>query len=152
MEAAVTILTGVLVALATAFFTSRFYVHQATTDLRHEYQRRFNEKKWNVYTGFASTVRDVLVSTKAGRLDRDQPKQIARLYDFISELWLVGSDNVVRAVLIWRQTSDPKDVLVKLADILIEMRKDLGDTGTKIEPRDLLGTFVNDIDSVFPKQ
>jgi hypothetical protein len=155
METALTIVTGVLVALATAFFTSRFYVHQATTDLRNEYQRRFNEKKWDAYTGFAITVKDVLVSSKAGRLDRDQPKHITRLYEFMSELWLVGSDDVVKAVLGWRQTSqgaDPgKESLVKLAAILIAMRKDLGDTSTKIEPRDLLGTFINDVDTVFPK-
>ena len=150
-----TILTGVVVALATAFFTSRFYVHQAKTDLRHEYQRRFNEKKWETYTGFAATLKSVVVSTKAGRLDRDQHKQIARLLDFVSELWLVGSDDVVAAVLAWRQTAASEnpgaESLLLLGDILIAMRRDLGDTTTKIEARQILATFINDVDTTFPK-
>jgi hypothetical protein len=156
MDAILTIVGGLLVALATAFFTSRFYVHQATTDLRNEYQRRFNEKKWNAYTAFASTVKDVLVSTKAGRGQRDQSKQAGQLMDFMSELWLVGSDDVIYAVLAWRQSTDRdptgKLSLEKLAEMLIAMRKDLGDTSTKIVPRDLLGTFINDIDSAFPTE
>ncbi len=155
MNTLLTVLTGVIVALATAFFTSRFYVLQAKTDLRHEYQRRFNEKKWDTYTGFAATLKSVLVSTKAGRLDRDQPKQIGRLLDFVSELWLVGSDDVVAAVLAWRQTAAGDTLggesLLRLGDILIAMRRDLGDTNTKIEARDLLATFINDVDAAIPK-
>jgi len=160
MDIALTMLAGIIVALATAFFTSRFYVHQATTDLRNEYQRRFNDRKWETYTGFAATVRDVLRSTKDGKLDRELPKFISRLYDFMGDLWLVGSDDVIKAVLHWRSFSQDADdskesgaaALVALADIMIAMRKDLGDIDTKVEARDILGTFINDIDKVMPSR
>jgi hypothetical protein len=159
MEIALTLVTGVVVALATSFFTSRFYVHQATTDLRNEYHRRFNEKKWEAYTRFAATVRDVVSGTKDGKLQREMPKVIGRLHDFISDLWLVGSDDVVKAVLKRRRFSQDTpnhpaggaEALLSLADIMIAMRKDLGDTTTKIEARDILATFINDVDTAIPK-
>jgi hypothetical protein len=156
MEMTATILAPILLALATAFFTARFYFYQATADLKSEYQRRFNERKWETYTAFAKTVKGVFTSTRAGRVDRDLPKHIAQLEEFVSDLWLVGSDDVVRRVLKWRHTSQAaspgKESLLDLAEILIAMRRDLGDTSTKIEGRDLLALFVNDIDTVFPRR
>jgi hypothetical protein len=66
-------------------------------------------------------------------------KQIGQLYDLMGELWLVGSDDVVQAVLAWRQRSTSsgsrQESLVKLAGILIAMRKDLGDTSGKSSHR-----------------
>lgn len=157
MQILATVLTGVVVALATAFFTSRFYVHQATTDLRNEYQRRFNDRKWEAYTGFAETVRDMLKSMKESKLQRDMPRVLGRIYDFMGALWLVGSDDVLKAVLRWRQTSRLGDsaaagraALLELGNIMIEMRKDLGDTTTNIEARDILATFIDDVEALFP--
>ena len=153
------IFTGVIVALATAFFTSRFYVHQATTDLRNEYQKRFNEEKWQTYTGFSDTVRDILKSTKDRKLQEQLPATIDKLYDFTSDLWLIGSDDVVQSFIRWRSIGmkaeeDPNagvEALICLADILIEMRKDLGDIETEITARDILATFISDIDVTMPK-
>jgi hypothetical protein len=67
METALTILGVIIGAFATAFFSSRFHVNQATTDLRNEYQRRVQREKVDAYTGFATTVKNVLISTKAVR-------------------------------------------------------------------------------------
>ena len=143
-------------ALATAYFTSRFYVRQATADLQTEFERRFNDWKWQVYIGFAATLRDVLLATKDQRLEKHMGKFIRQIYEFISQLWIVGSDDVVRAVLKWRRSSqqlegsgqDNAESLVSLAEILIAMRRDLGYTATNITARDVLSTFINDIDSV----
>ena len=37
-------------------------------------------------------------------------------------------------------------VLIALANILIAMRRDLGDVSADLSPRDILRTFINDID------
>jgi len=104
-----------------------------------------HDRKWEAYTGCAATVRDVLRGTKNGKLEREMPKIIGGLYDFMSDLWLVGSDGVVKAVLRWRRYSQETDAskaqgleaLVCLGDIMIAMRRDLGDTETQIEARDI---------------
>ena len=97
-------------------------------------------------------VKDMIASTLDSRLQQDHRKHTATLLAFTSELWLAGSDDVVRAVKAWKQTKDPAESMMKVIGILIVMRKDLGYTETEIDPRDLLGTFVNDLDSVFPKR
>lgn len=149
------LLAAALVALATAYFSSRFYAHRAKADLRKEFQSRFNERKWDTYTQFADIVRQVIESGKKDRVQRDLPKVIARLYGFTSSLWLVGSDEVVEAFLEWQRYSrsiedgKPKGIepLSKLTDILIEMRKDLGYDSSKLQSIDLLATFITDIDN-----
>ena len=80
------ILPGVLVALTTAYFTSRFYVHHVRADLEREYASRFNERKWTAYRQFALLLKDVLLSTKAGRGNRDQNKHLRGFYEFLPEI------------------------------------------------------------------
>ncbi len=118
-----------------------------------EYQKRFNERKWKAYMGFADTVRGVLEHMQAETLDEEMPSLTKRLFDFMGQLWIVGSDEVVDAVVRWRKvgqeheagSADPA-VLVTLSDILIAMRRDLGNEETSLTARDLLSTFISDID------
>ena len=92
-------------------------------------------------------------SIKEGRGERDLHKHIHKLEEFTSQLWIVGSDEVVQSYNRWlrrcRQNEEPNDGgtgLVKMAEILIEMRRDLGYKTSAIEPIDILTTFVKDID------
>jgi hypothetical protein len=156
MELAATIATGVIVALATAFFTSRFYVHQATVDLQREFDRRFNDRRWDIYTEFSKLLIDLLQASTDDRVQKQMPKFIQRMREFIGRLWLVGSDDVVKAVLRWRRyTQSVEDgsaeantqAIVELLNILVAMRRDLGERDTELSARDILATFVNDVDS-----
>lgn len=154
-DLAIALVGGVIVAWATAFFTSRYYANQAKADLQKEFESRFNERKWETYTGFTDTVRRLFESSKADRLSNEEPELIHELYQFTGKLWLVGSDEVVRAfVEFQRYNCTPEsqgrkaiEVLGRLASVWIEMRKDLGYKSSSIEPKDLLGTFVTDIEN-----
>jgi hypothetical protein len=66
----------------------------------------------------------------------------------------------VDAVVDWQRfgrKADPQahddtiEGLVILVQILIEMRKDLGYTESKLRPQDILATFVTDIDKYYPE-
>jgi len=66
----------------------------------------------------------------------------------------VGSDDVVQAVSEWfifsrqdHSETDPEG-LIKLMDIIVMMRKDLGYSTSQIGPVDLLRTFINDLDEI----
>ena len=147
-------LPGVVIALATAFFSSRFYAARAKADLQKEYESRFNERKWDTYTKFTDTVRKIVESSKGKRVERDLPKFVQDISRFTSSLWLVGSDEIVRAYIDWqRDTRNPENlatnklgVLSKLMGILIEMRRDLGYRSTTVTPTELLYTFITDVD------
>lgn len=149
-----TIVTGVLLSLATAYFTSKFYVRRVRADLQKEFESRFNQRKWEAYREFGKLLRDITLSSKEGKTAKEQHKFIRRFYDFLPEVWLVASDRVTRAFLSWRSTSIQSQVtgsaspesLLNLFQILIEMRKDLGYEKTKLAPEELLGTFIDDVD------
>lgn len=125
-------------------------------DLEKEYQSKFNERKWEVYVDFANIIRDMIVNIKApeNKQKQEQKKLLRKLYDFVGDLWIVGSDDVVLAYNAWRSSSslendertqeEKPQVLTDLMQIIIEMRRDLGYESSKIEPADLLKTFIND--------
>ena len=151
-----TAIASIILAFATAFFSSRFYSQQARADLKKEFESRFNERKWTTYTGFADTVRDVLEASKKGNVQKKLPDFAKKLMSFTSSLWLVGSDEVVKAYIDWqmyyRQFDDaesareqPFEGLLNLTNILIEMRKDLGYENSNIGSVDLLKTFITDV-------
>jgi hypothetical protein len=151
MEPWLTLLTGVVLALATAFFTSRFYVHQAKADLQKDLERRFNERRWEIYTAFSGILIDMIQASTDNRLNKDLPRLIRELQAFIGRLWLVGSDDVVEAVLDWRRsTADAASdtpmgstrSMMKLLKILVAMRRDLGDARTQLTARDILSWEV----------
>jgi len=122
--------------------------------LQKEFESRFNERKWEIFTQFANILYQVIEGTRSDKTGRQMPKIIKRMNEFISQLWIVGSDEVVDAVAEWlrysRQPEEEKDntfeSLAKLTSILIEMRKDLGYESSKIGPKELLATFIVDID------
>lgn len=128
-------------------------------DLEREYQSRFNERKWEVYVNFSNILRDMLKSIRESpkKQAQQQAKLLKDLQDFVGDLWMIGNDDVVEAFNTWRNTTfeehvnDTQDkklqVLIDMMKIVIEMRKDLGYESSRIEPADLLKTFINDLPS-----
>jgi hypothetical protein len=153
MEIVAALVTGVLVAFATAFFTSRFYVHRARADLEKEFQGRFNERRWDVYSQFAEILLDLIHSDRSQALDVQAAAVGERLRAFIGRVWLVGSDDVIRGIIAWRKSSQGQTVMVRgtsglvaLANVLVAMRRDLGDTNTRMTGRDILSIIIEDIE------
>jgi hypothetical protein len=152
-DIATTILTSVVTSLVTALLAYVGYGRKMKADLQREYASRFNERKWEAYTGFADMLRQLFESTAKGKSDRVIPKITGRLYEFASELWIAGSDEVFDAFNRWlRECRAPgerepgsTESLVSLAHVIVEMRKDLGYASTTITPKDLLTPFVTDI-------
>ncbi len=125
-------------------------------DLEREYQFRFNERKWSLYTEFSELIIGMLEFSKLPQKNQHtvQKDAIKKLRGFVARLWIVGDDRVVSAYNSWRRTTSPEadsgtdhlQSLDQLMQILIEMRKDLGNSTTEVTPRELLATIVNDID------
>lgn len=150
---------SIIGAFAASYFSFRYYAPRLRAELQKEYEIRFNERKWAAYEQFSDILYDVLDEVGTSKHDKKMPKVIKRLRKFLSQLWIVGSDDVVKAVSDWfmysNRVADEEDTsaegLFKLMTILIEMRKDLGYSGSEIEPVDLLRTFVTDIDDHIPQ-
>ncbi len=155
-----TLFISIVGAFATSYFAYRFYSPRLQADLQKEFKSRFNERKWDAYTKFANILYQLLESIRKGDTDKKMPKYISQMNEFLSLLWVVGSDEVVNSVSEWlrysRMQSDVDEKgaegLVRLINIVIEMRKDLGNKESNLSPKDLLSTFVVDIDEYLIKE
>lgn len=146
---------SIIGAFTASYFSYRYYKPRLREELQKEFDSRFNEQKWATYQQFADILYEVLDKSSSKRLDNDMPKVIQRLRKFLSQLWIVGSDEVVKAVSEWFIYSNQQvkeegnagaEGLVKLMNIIIVMRKDLGYSSSELSPVDLLRTFINDLD------
>ena len=138
----VSILGSVLLSAIGSFL----YVRQAKIDLVNEYEKRFNEKKWKTYLEFATNVVKQVnaASTPEHNLVSAADMELDSL---TAELLLVGSDAVVISYRQWRQFEQVNgkrdtETLYALFDVVIEMRKDLGNSATKVNLEHLLGMLV----------
>lgn len=147
-------LFSVLVAIITAFVSSTLYIRQVRADLQKEYASRFNERKWTVYTDFAKVVSEVFKEAKKGAI-KNPDRYMSILHDIAASLWIVGSDRVIGAYIDWQEFTHnvaqgrKEDInfqsLRKLAQIVIEMRKDLGYINDRATADDLLSLYVTNI-------
>jgi hypothetical protein len=136
------ILTSVT-ALATAAFTFWGYWRHAKADLEKEYLSRFNTKKWEVYTEFAKLAPELMGNEiPSGSISTE----IVSIDSLASQIVLAGSDKVVTAFRIWRETAHVYGqgnelTKAKLFDLIAEMRRDLGNMYTRLNMDDLLGAL-----------
>jgi hypothetical protein len=104
---------------------------------------RFNTKKWEVYTEFIK----LAPQTTGSELPDVQPSaELMAVNSLASQVVLAGSDKVVTAYRVWRETArvygqGNQLTRVKLFNLVVEMRRDLGNKYTRLDMDDLLGSL-----------
>ena len=134
------IVIAFITALATGVFASMEVWRRKKADLEREFQKRFNEKKWEVYTEFAKLLQAPSLSTF--EMDHRQEAETA----IASQIVLIGSDEVVRAFRDWRESAAvhgkaQRVTSEKLFVLVANMRRDLGIKYSNLEVDDLLGVL-----------
>jgi hypothetical protein len=138
------ILLDVLTAVITAGLTFLGFWRKAKADLEQEYLKRFNDKKWDVYTEFTKSLQEFLADKETDF--SDPVHRSSEETALASQLVLIGSDEVVKAFRAWRETSmvygrSQKEAKDKLFMLVATMRNDLGIKYSKLEVDDLLGAL-----------
>ena len=113
---------------------------QAKADLEQEYLKRFNDRKWDVYTEFAK-----LLQAPPQDIFEDGRRQAAKTA-IASQIVLIGSDEVVRAFRDWRESMAVHGKAQRVTDeklflLVANMRRDLGIKYSNLEVDDLLGVL-----------
>ena len=134
------IVVAFVIALATGAFTFMGFWRQAKADLEQEYLKRFNDKKWGVYTEFAKLLQAPSLNTFETDYRQEAETAIA------SQIVLIGSDEVVRAFRDWRESvavhgKAQRVTNEKLFALVANMRRDLGIKYSNLEVDDLLGVL-----------
>ena len=78
----VSALVGLVVAVATAYFSARFYLRRAKADLQNQYESRLNERKLDLYVGFSDILRELLESVQGERSTKDKKVLTGRRRNF----------------------------------------------------------------------
>ncbi len=145
-------IVGGLIAIVTAFFSSSFYAKQTKAELQTEFESRYNTKKWEVYTEFGSLANDVFASVKAKSTAKSMPVFSNKLLTIAGDLWIVGSSAVIQSYITWQvhnaqvaqgnRENLNNENLFLFAEIVIQMRRDLGYQSDQVTARDLLAVYI----------
>lgn len=135
-------LIAAVTALITAYITFLISWRKTRADLENEFQRRFIDKRWEVYTEFTKFIRHY---TDRSRSDSDNNSD-DELVLLASQILLAGSDKVVKAFQLWRESAkvrgdSDETTRDKLFKLILEMRRDLGNKQTRLESEVLWGTL-----------
>jgi hypothetical protein len=146
----VSILGSLLVASITANAQLKGHQEQARLSVQAELQQRTNEKKREAYFSFLDIFRDVIWQSKA---DADKTEINQKMGEIMTTFLLTASDEVVNTFLKWRDASQKQDgtfsVLAEFAALLRAMRQDLGYSTTDLSERQILASFINDLDKQY---
>lgn len=157
----VPIIVAIVSGVVTGWAGSWFYSYRTKAELKKEFLSSFIERKWDTYEDFSNVIKNMMMDTKNGALDQNLDDHIQDLLDFTGDLWIRGSDDVVKAVADWKrmgqrieenpeiQEEDPLSIIESLIEIIISMRKDLGYDSEKVDKKDLMQTFINDVDQFY---
>lgn len=145
------------ISLVLAIFTARSYTNQTKAELQKEKDAAFNQKRWEVYSSFSDLIGNVITRGSNIKSEKSNESIGSDLFALTNDLWLVGSDGVIEAVaelfLYLRREEEQKTVaemFTYLYKILIEMRRDLGNTQTKIAPSHMFAPIITDIEAHLP--
>ena len=125
--------------------------------IRHETNQRENERVYDerrkIYLKILEPTIRLFANTKNPSGMKKAMEQITSLEHrrTMFELNLVGSDDVVRAMYVFMlhaflSTGYSMVLLVKWSELLLAIRKDLGNKGTSIKPVDMIRSQIIDID------
>ena len=118
-------------------------------------KRYLYEKREKPYSEFISMVYKLQMSNRNGNEEYTQSEMINDIANFSQALTLWGSSRVIKKWIKFRELSQDKTVAMQnlflLEEIVLEIRKDMGQKKKGLKQGDLLSFFVNDIKNYLPK-
>jgi HJR/Mrr/RecB family endonuclease len=115
---------------------------------RHEKERRLqiekqlSDRKYEVYIKLLTVFFDVWKQVKK-RQPTNASKLIDKMLDIKKELIIFGNDKVLFAFFKWKKYAQTKSNLKALAELIIEVRKDMGNPKTAITTKYFLKSLVS---------
>ena len=129
---------------------------------RLEAIRRENDRLHDTRRGIYVQILKPFILTLAGAKDEKVMRQAIKQIQSVDhryalfELNLIGSDDVVRAMNAFMQHiynyTDAYAIITKLGELLLAIRKDLGNKKTKLEPIDMFRTQITDIEKLVDRE
>ncbi len=141
----------VVYALLLAALGGVGYLYRASQEKRRALEARLAESKRRLYEAYVNVLKDIAAETQAGQTI-DPTAYAPRLRTFAFDSILIAADPVVRAHVRFTNLEKiaPGENLAipAIGDVLLALRRDVGFPDTKLTSRQILGVFVNDIETL----
>lgn len=140
------ILPIIVVILTTSTALLGFLLQRQTERLKIV-EQQLSQSKYKAYGELVSIFYDMLKDVKSNK-KTDENDLMARLINSKKDLFIYGSDKVFKKFVDWLTytNANPGDNrhFKMFLQMLIEIRKDMGNKNTKITPKDIMISLMQD--------
>jgi hypothetical protein len=143
---------AIVVASSAAVVSVASLIFTRVLEQRAERLRELRAKKSPVYERFITGWLDLLLNSKDGEVDQEKLQAFFQQATIDFTIW--ASDEVLvtwsRRRRAFIKAVDPMESMFGFEQLFLTVRKDLGHRNKNVQPGDLLGLWVNDVDDYLP--
>lgn len=120
---------------------------------KRQIEQEIREKKIPVYEEFLDFLFKMFIKAKENNMDDIEEEMIDFFYKFNQKIIIWGSDDVIklwseyRIKAVNQKNLKPEETMFHIEKILLAIRKDTGHKNKNLVKGDILGLFINDIQS-----
>lgn len=145
-----TVLTPVLLLL----LTGMGWLYRHERERRELVERQLSEPKYKAYMALINVFFDAMKATKG---EKPLGELTDRMIDANKDVVIYGSDDVVKTYLSWQAKTRARSGGMELelfelfGEVVIAIRRDMGNPKTKIVSRDILRMIITDFDEALAR-
>src|SRR6266498_4603537 len=133
------------------FLAGMGWLYRHEKERREAIERQLSDRKYQTYLSLIGIFLDVMKSVKAKK-PIDESSITDRMFDVNKELVIYASDEVLETYQKWLIGARSGSASIgHFGDILVAVRRDMGNPKTKVTSEDVLRQFITDYDSLKAK-
>lgn len=124
------------------------WLYKREQERREAAERQISERKRDAYLALLDIIFDMMKATRNGKSTNPSDHQMLdRMVDANKELVLYGSDEVIKIYQKWLLDLRKGNADLKpFGDLVVAIRRDMGNLSTKLAANDVLRQFIIDYD------
>lgn len=119
------------------------WLYKHEKEKRLEVEKQLSVKKYDVYVRLLTVFFNILKRVKKGQ-PTNADKLVDTMIEIKKDIIIFGSDEVLNNFFNWEKKSHSKESLKALSELVISVRRDMGNPKTKITSNDFLKSLVQD--------
>lgn len=133
----------IIVPLLTLLSGALYFIVKRKDDELNRVRQKVSDKKHDTYSQTIELYFDLLKDNK--KLKSVDSSQLAQAYiDIKKNILLFASDDIIFKFFDFEKTSDPGQKIFKYCELIVLMRKDMGNDNTRLNARAMLRALLTD--------
>lgn len=120
---------------------------------RREIEKQLSETKYNVYVSLIEVIFSIFENVIKKKDEAVPEEAIDKMFKIVQDLIIYGSDSVVKKFSQWKQLGSVggEMTIILITEVIIEIRKDMGNQNTKMNIDHLWGMLISDYENIREK-